>query len=67
MDNSLSTDMPEKLKRFVCDSVLDPALHCSRSGFPPPPETAWSRLASDGPPTLNGSAAGMGEPHEFSP
>ena len=57
----------EELKRFVCDSFLDPALHCSRFGFPPPPETSWSRLASDGPPTSNGSTARMGEPHEFSP
>ena len=57
----------EKLKRFVSDTVLDPALHCSRLGLLPPPETFWSRLASDGPPTATGSPARMGEPHEFSP
>jgi glycosyltransferase involved in cell wall biosynthesis len=57
----------EKLKRFIGDSILDPALYSSRFGLPPPPETTWSRLASDGLPTANDSPAHMGEPHEFNP
>ena len=57
----------EKLKRFVCDAVLDSALHGSRFGLPPSPETSSSRLASNGLPTANGSPTRMGEPHEFSP